>query len=68
MLTLLHLVERERGARRLDGMRDERHLAHLLVRRHYEALQDEGIAIAEHGHAEIEPDGRKQRPATRCVA
>ena len=44
-LALDNLVERKTDARGVDGMRDEGHLAHLLVRRDYQALQDEGVEL-----------------------
>ena len=46
-LPQLHRVQAERGAGRLDAMNDERGLADLLVWRHYESLNDRGVAAAD---------------------
>ena len=58
---LFDLVERERRARRLDGVLDERHLAHLLVRPDDEALDDAGVDAAADRDDDIERDGQNDR-------
>ena len=61
-LTLFHLVERERRARRGDVVGDEGRLADLLVRRDHEPLHDRGVERSSYPDGEIESERRGHQP------
>ena len=59
-LTLLDGVERERAARGVDVVLDERRFAHLFVGRHDEALNRAGVNLSGQGHDRVEANRRNR--------